>query len=138
MRGRRWRWAMIGIDTNVVLGWLIGDDTGQLERTQLLMDDAPDDLFVNVVVLAEATWVMRRIYRADRQSIAAGLRSLLEHPRVVIDRHAEVVDALTAYESGGPGLSDHLIGTLNAAAGCRTTLTFDRRAGRGPHFTAIA
>lgn len=138
MLGRRWRLAMIGLDTNIVVRWLVGDDRTQIEQARAAIDDVPDDLFLNVVVLVEAAWVMAGRYRADRRTIAAGLRSLLAHPRSVVLERAAIEDALTAYETGGPGLSDHLIGALNKAAGCRTTLTFDRRAGRGPHFTAIA
>ena len=138
MRGRRWRVAMIGLDTNVVIRWVTGDDEAQSKLAEVAIQSSQDSILINAVVLAEVSWVLTSVYGYPRQRIAGVLLGLVRHPAIVVDHAEAVEDALTAYETGGPGLSDHLIGALNKAAGCRTTLTFDRRAGRGPHFTAIA
>ncbi|MDP2793464.1 MAG: hypothetical protein Q8O25_05180 [Sulfurisoma sp.] len=38
--------------------------------------------------------------------------------------------ALRSYQSSGAGFADSLIGLRNRQAGCETTVTFDKRAGR--------
>jgi predicted nucleic-acid-binding protein len=128
---------LIGIDTNVLLRWLLDDDPGQSELAAAAFD-GDEQVFLGDIVLAEASWVMARSYRLSRHAIASALRHAIALPSVAVSDRAAVDAALTAYETGGPGLSDHLIGNLNSAAGCRTTLTFDKRAGDGNLFTSLA
>jgi predicted nucleic-acid-binding protein len=130
---------MIGLDSNVVLRWLTGDDTDQDQHRAALaaVNDADADIFINAIVLAETSWVLSARYRHPRATVAAGIRQVLAHPKITVSEPAAVHAALDAYELGGAGLSDHLIGALNRAAGCQTTLTFDRIAGKGPGFVVL-
>lgn len=127
---------MIGLDANVVVRALADDDPDQTASVRRMLGQGDETIRLDAVVLVETAWVMASRYGRGRRDIAGALRGWLAHPRVVAPVEA-VTQALAAYEAGGPGLSDHLIGALNAAAGCRTTLTFDKRAARGPHFTLL-
>lgn len=131
---------MIGIDANVLLRWLTRD-FGNLEQSALAIKalrDADADIYVNAVVLAETFWVLKSVMRVARKDQADTLRRILEHPRIVLSERAQVKVALSAFELGGPGFSDQFIGALNTAAGCRTTLTFDKAAAKGPRFTQLS
>ena len=81
--------------------------------------------------------MLSRRYRLDRPRVVRFIRALLDSDVVILGEADAVEDALAAYEAGGPGFADHLIGHLNARAGCSTTLTFDKAAARTDHFTAI-
>jgi predicted nucleic-acid-binding protein len=87
--------------------------------------------------MAEASWVMARAYRLSRTSIVGGLRQTTASAAIAVSNRQAVDAALDAYESGGPGLSDHLIGHLNRVAGCATTLTFDKAGGEGNVLTPM-
>jgi len=89
-------------------------------------------------VLVEAVWVLRSSYRLDRAQIASMIDALLSSPAVRIAERDSVAAALESYRRGGPWFADHLIGELNRAAGCATTLTFDKQAGALATFTALA
>jgi predicted nucleic-acid-binding protein len=128
---------LIGIDANVVVRLLADDDPVQGEAAERALDGAEGLVRVDPVVLAEVGWVLRTRYRHSRAQIVAGLRAVVTHPLVLIEAREAVEAALDAYERGGAGFPDHLIGALNAAAGCRTTLTFDKNAAKGPHFTLL-
>lgn len=132
--------SVIGIDTNALLRWLAPElgDEGESEVVDAAIRTTGDPIYVNSVVLAETLWVFGRKVGAARADQARLIGALLSHPRVVVAAANEVAQALGAFESGGPGFADHLIGALNAAAGCRTTLTFDRGAAGGPHFTLLS
>lgn len=138
--GPRWGLVLIGLDANVLIRWLIEDDSSpdQTEKIRDRIRIASGEVYINLVVLAETTWVLGHIYRQSRATIASAYRGLLAHPKVKVADRALVETALTAYELGNSGFVDHLIGTLNTAAGCKTTLTFDKSAAKGPHFTQLS
>ena len=55
---------MIGVDTNILVRIFAADDGRQAASAIRLIDDsAPGQVFVNVVVLAEFAWTMRRAYK---------------------------------------------------------------------------
>jgi predicted nucleic-acid-binding protein len=130
------RLRLLGVDTNVLVRWLENDDVVQAERANLLLTSG-EPVFLSEIVLAESAWVMTSIYRHSRERVAAAMRTLLSLPDVRVDRTDVVWSALVAYEAGGGGFADHLIGAGNAASGCRTTFTFDRAAAKGPSYTSL-
>jgi predicted nucleic-acid-binding protein len=129
----------IGIDTNVAIRWLFQDDSAaeQSQKAEDAVAEPDTTLVINTVVLAEIIWLAGQTYKLGRASQANLIRKLLAHPSIDLLERAAVIDALTSFERGGAGFTDHLIGTLNARAGCRTTLTFDKTAARGPLFTPV-
>jgi predicted nucleic-acid-binding protein len=136
MRGTKGRPRLLGVDTNVLVRWLENDDVVQAEQANGLLTSG-EPVFLSEIVLAETTWVLTSIYRHSRASVASAMRTLLALPDVRVDRDSVVWSALAAFEAGGGGFADHLIGAGNAASGCRTTYTFDRAAAKGPSFTSI-
>lgn len=127
---------MIGVDSNVVLRWLLNDDPEQTKAAARVFHGG-EAIYFSQIVLAETAWVLARSYRLSRAAIAQGLRQVITTSDAVVSDRDVILAALTAYETGGPGLSDHLIGHLNHAAGCRTTLTFDKKATDGNLFTQV-
>jgi predicted nucleic-acid-binding protein len=129
-----------GLDTNVALRWLVGapDDAVQAQRAGSAIAGVKGSLYLNTVVLAEIVWVMAHSMKLDRAAQALAIRTLLDNPLVQLPQRDVVSSALVAFESGGAGFTDHLIAALNRAAGCATTLTFDKIAAKSPDFTLLA
>lgn len=130
---------MIGIDTNVLIRWNLDErlDPAQAKDVRSALEGLAEPIFINSVVLAESIWVIGQVYRVDRARQSRFLRTLLDHPRVVVGDRTVVETALTAFEQGGPGFADCLIGALNLAARCHTTLTFDKTAAKSALFTRL-
>jgi predicted nucleic-acid-binding protein len=130
---------MIGIDTNILFRWVFDDlDSEQARQANMAFDNDGAPIFLCVVVIVEFIWLMDRRLRLSRDHQALVLHRLLTNTRLRIAERDAVRRALSAFELGGAGLADHLIGALNATAGCSTTLTFDKTAGKGPNFTVLA
>lgn len=129
---------MIGLDTNVLLRWLADDDEsgGQAAAARRAVLDA-EECYVNPIVLAETIWVTSRVFRQPRAVQAEIVERLLVARNVRVGDRPSVEAALDGFRAGGPGFVDHLIGALNAAGGCETTITFDKRAAQGPRFTVL-
>jgi len=121
---------MIGLDTNVVLRILTGDDETQLRTVRKMLASRKGKagaFFVNQVVLAECAWALKSAYRLDRDEIARGLDGLLETPAFAIEEPRVVAVALKHYKESAADFSDCLIAAKNSASGCLHTATFDKK-----------
>ncbi|MEO5338150.1 MAG: type II toxin-antitoxin system VapC family toxin [Magnetospirillum sp. WYHS-4] len=124
---------MIGLDTNVLVRYLVQDDLVQAAAATRLVEtrctkEAPG--FVNRIVLCELVWVLESAYRYPKDSIAAVLDRLLRTAELVIEDAESAWLALQAYRGLGVDFPDALIGLANRDRGCEGTATFDGRATR--------
>lgn len=123
---------MIGIDTNVLVRFLVDDDERQNAAARgLLTGRTPEKpAFLSAVALAETVWVLRKRMEYPMPAIVAMLRELMSADSLIIE-HTEELDALINGDDARiEDLADHLIAWSGIKAGCRTTVTFDRKAAR--------
>ena len=128
---------MIGLDTNVLVRYLAQDDAVQSRRAADIIEGRLNDQnpgFVGVVATAETVWVLDRAYGLSDEEIVRAIERMLQAEILVVECEEEVFAAMTALAEGLGSFADALIGALGARAGCATTLTFDRKALRLPHF----
>jgi predicted nucleic-acid-binding protein len=118
-----------GLDTNVLVRFLVRDDEEQHERVVSLLRrgaDAGETFFIGDVVLAEVVWVLASRYRVGRDELAAVVRKLAEVEELHFESNDRVVRALHAFRSGRGGFADYLIAERARDAGCDVVYTFDR------------
>lgn len=125
---------MIGIDTNVLVRFLMQDDPGQAEvASRLIAGLTVDDPgFVCREVLVELAWVLDRAYGLARADIAQALDSLLEARELVVEAADRVAIAADRFRRGGAGFADQMVALAGQQAGCRETVSFDRKAAGVP------
>ncbi len=124
---------MIGLDTNVLVRYLVEDHPGQAAKAAILLEthcteDEPG--FVNRIVLCELVWVLESSYGYGRPTIAATIENLLRTAELEIDATEATWLALAAYRAGNADFSDALVGRLNRSVGCTGTATFDKGAAK--------
>ena len=120
---------MIGLDTNVLLRYLLQDDEVQGERASRAISQASvqrKTLFINVIVLCEAVWVLESVYGYRKPKLIEILDRLLETSGFEIDQHDLVRRAVDDYRTHKADFADCLIGRSNEAHSCEHTLTFER------------
>jgi predicted nucleic-acid-binding protein len=119
-----------GLDTNVLVRFLVQDDVAQAKAAQDLIatftDVAPG--FICREVLVELVWVLERAYALPRPDIARALDGLLDARELVIESADRAAIAVDRYRKGGPGFADQMIALAGQGAGCQATVTFDRKA----------
>lgn len=123
---------MIGIDTNVLVRYIVQDEPEQAKvATEVLEAECTRETpgYISQVVLCEMIWVLRRAYRYDRKTTCRVVRELLTTIEFQIERNDLALIALGEFESGTADFSDYLIALIHADAGAETTVTFDRDAG---------
>ncbi|MBK8456571.1 MAG: hypothetical protein IPL47_05165 [Phyllobacteriaceae bacterium] len=80
------------------------------------------------MALAETVWVLSRRLGYAAKDIASMLRGLLASDGLIIENADELGAMLGHGALPDADLADYLIAWANRQAGCRTTVTFDRRA----------
>jgi len=131
---------VIGIDTNVLVRYLVQDDERQSVRAAELLErllTADEPGYVSAVVVVELAWVLERRYRVDRPQLAAALDWLLSAQNIEVESKAAVSEAISAFKRGRCDFADAFIGALALRAGCDHTVTFDKGALMLPGFAPV-
>ncbi|HZY95712.1 MAG TPA: type II toxin-antitoxin system VapC family toxin [Candidatus Cybelea sp.] len=126
---------MIGLDTNVLIRYLVQDDPTQSARATAIVEKrlTPSNRgFVSTVAVVEAVWVLERVYRLTRDQVADAIERILQIDVLIVENEAEVFTAMAVLREGLGSFADAMIAALGAKAGCSHTLTFDRAALRIP------
>jgi predicted nucleic-acid-binding protein len=131
---------MRGLDTNVLVRYLVADDVQQTALAVRLVEQsrsAGDHLYVPVLVLCEAIWVLTSSYGQAKAEIVRLLELILRTEQFVIEREAIVRYSLEMFRSGKAGFADYLIGEICLEAGCEDCITFDRGLKGAAGFTLL-
>jgi predicted nucleic-acid-binding protein len=130
---------MLGIDTNVLVRFLVRDDEAQFEKTRKLIKRevaAGSCVLVNQLVLLETEWVLRSRYSLPKNLIIQAISGLLAASDVRFEDEPVVEEALFIWKDSAADFADCLIGVKNRRLGCRATATFDMKASKLPGFIA--
>jgi len=130
---------MLGIDTNVLVRFLVRDDEAQFEKARKLIKRevaAGRRVFVNQLVLMETEWVLRSRYEIPKNQIIAAISGLLDATDVQFEDEPAIEEALFIWKDSTADFADCLIGAKNRRMGCRATASFDAKAAKLPGFMA--
>jgi predicted nucleic-acid-binding protein len=130
---------MLGIDTNVLIRFLVRDDQTQFEKARKLLKREVSSgrrVFINQLVLLETEWVLRSRYGLEKTQMLETISGLLEATDVQLEDEPSLEEALFVWRDANADFADCLIGARNRRLGCRATATFDTKASKLPGFTA--
>ena len=122
---------MLGIDTNVLVRYLVRDDQSQFERARRLIHrevNTGEPVLVSLLVLLEMEWVLRSRYELAKPDIVAVISSLLQTVELAFEDEPSVEHAIYSWKNSLAEFADCLIDARNRRLGCRATATFDRKA----------
>ena len=131
---------MLGVDTNVLIRYLVRDDRSQYERARRLINrevGSGEPMLVSLLVLLEAEWVLRSRYQLAKSEILAAFSALLEAAELAFEDEPSVEQAIYSWKDSVAEFADCLIAARNRRLGCRATATFDAKAQKLAGFTAV-
>lgn len=123
---------MMGLDTNVLVRYIMQDDPAQSAKATALVEslDADRPGFIALVSVVELYWVLTSCYELSDAQAAEALEAVIRTKQFVVERVEVVVRALRVFQAGKSDWPDCLIERSAAHAGCSQTMTFDKRAAR--------
>ena len=124
---------MPALDINVLVRYLVKDDSGQLAAAQRLIAQCIAEgqtLFVPVTVALELEWVLRASYGLAKAESIDTLSRLLSAVELSFESEAALEVALQLYRTGTADFADCLHIALATRAGELPLWTFDKRAAR--------
>ena len=130
---------MLGIDTSVLVRFLVRDEERQFARAQRLLRREAErgaPVFVSQLVLLETEWVLRSRYGLSKAEILGAFSGLLQSADLHLEGEPSVERALFIWKDSAAELADCLIGMRHLELGCLATASFDQRALKLPGFVA--
>lgn len=120
---------MRAVDTNVLIRYLAADDPSKTRLAEKFIEGCrrqEEPIFISILVLCEAVWVLDRSYRQLKSGILATLDHILETELFVIEHDGLVRQSIEEYRTGKGNFADYLTGNIARHTGCSSTVTFDR------------
>jgi predicted nucleic-acid-binding protein len=131
---------MIGIDTNVLVRYLVQDDAIQAAKAGRLIEDAAarqELIHVSQVVLCELVWVLETAYSLPREDVLDAVETILRTADFDLEAGDIAWLALQDSRSNNADFSDCLIGRHNQLSDCASTFTFDKKLKRLKYYTLL-
>jgi len=123
---------VIGLDTSVVVRYLVGTPADQAQRAANLVD-GEQELGISMLVLVEAAHVLRTQYGVPRADLVDTLLDLVNRENLTTLElsKVDVLESLVGARSNpGAPIADALIAASCRAHGAVPVATFDRDFGR--------
>ncbi|HXM44847.1 MAG TPA: type II toxin-antitoxin system VapC family toxin [Bryobacteraceae bacterium] len=131
---------MRGLDTNVLVRYLVADDAQQTALAVGLVEHAHrtgDPLYISALVLCETVWVLSRTYGQAKAEIIRALELILRTKQFQLGNDILVRRSLDAFCDGRGDFADYVIGDICREAGCEDCITFDRGLKGAAGFTLL-
>jgi len=122
---------MPSLDTNVLVRYLVQDDSGQLAAAKRLISrcvTSGQSLFVPVTVTLELEWVLRARFGYIKEDVMQALSSLFSAAELTFESERALEVALHLYREGSADFADCLHIALATQAGAQPLWTFDKGA----------
>lgn len=124
---------MPGLDTNILVRWLVDDDAAQSRRIAALfasLTGRDGALFVPLTVMLELEWVLRSRYGFGKPDILLAMNTLLETRELAFQDEPAIERALHAYRQGSADFADCLHAAACWTEGHSPLLTLGAKAAR--------
>jgi predicted nucleic acid-binding protein len=120
---------VIGVDTSVIVRYLVGSPTAQARRAAALIDDDDTLIGVSLVALAECAHMLRTQYAVGQGDIIDALIGLIQRDNVrVLEVRTDLLVEVLVRAKALPGrpIPDAMIVASTRAADALPLATFDK------------
>lgn len=131
---------MIGLDTNILVRYIVQDEPRQSKlAAELIKSRCTEENpgYISHIVLVELVWVLDRGYTYGKDVILSILKQIAATVELLLEHSPTVWQAIWHYEQTNVDFADCLLGGVAKRAGCEITYTFDKRAGNLDIFTLV-
>jgi len=131
---------MKGLDTNVVIRYLVQDDPIQSAIATHLIEQECSETergFICHIVLCEVIWVLKTCYKLPKSNLVEIIQTLLEIRQLSLQEPQVVWESFQIYQYSNADFSDVLLSKVNQLNGCKYTVSFDAKAANLPEVVKL-
>lgn len=123
---------MIGLDTNVLVRYIMQDDPKQSPKATALVEslDGGGSGYITLVSMVELVWVLTASFGLTRAQVSQALDGIIRTKQFKIENAEQIVRAMRVFKLGKSDFADCLIERSANSAGCVKTVTFDVNAAK--------
>ena len=124
---------MLGLDTNVLVRYLVRDEEAQFYRARRLIERETEggcSILISLLVLLETEWVLRSRYELTKSEIHSVFSTLLEVADLAFEDEPSIEQALYQWSESTADFADCLLAARHRQLGCEATVTFDTKAAK--------
>ena len=131
---------MIGLDTNVLVRYVMQDDIKQSPLATRLVESLTQESpgFIPLVAIVELARVLSSAYGLSRGQLIEAFEALLRTKELQVERGETVWKGLRLLQRAGGDFADCLIACSAEAAGCEKSMTLDRGAAKIGGMTLVS
>ena len=131
---------MIGLDTNVLVRYIMQDDPKQSPKATKIVEslEGVGSGYVTLVSMVELAWVLSVSFELTRSQVAQALDGIIRTKQFRIESADQVIRALRVFKVGKSDFAACLIERSADSAGCEKTITFDVNASKHAGMTLIS
>ena len=131
---------MIGLDTNVLVRYIMQDDPKQSPMATKIVEsmEGVGSGYITLVSIVELVWVLSASFELTRSQVAQALDGIVRTKQFKIESADQVIRALRVFKVGKSDFADCLIERSANSAGCDKTITFDVNASKHAGMTLIS
>ena len=130
---------MIGLDTNVLVRYIMQDDPRQSPKATAIVEslEGVGSGYITLVAMVELVWVLTASFELTRAQVSQALDGIIRTKQFKIENADQVIRALRVFKLGKSDFADCLIERSANSAGCLKTMTFDVKASKHAGMTLI-
>lgn len=124
---------MPALDTNVLVRYVVQDDTAQVAAAKRLISRCVDEglrLFIPVTVVLELEWVLRSNFDFGKDDVLRTLSTLLSAAELTFESERALEVALQLFRESSADFADCIHIALATQAGEQPLWTFDKGAAK--------
>jgi predicted nucleic-acid-binding protein len=132
---------MKALDTNILVRFLVRDDTIQAEKVRILFEEAEkagNVFFISIPVVLELIWVLDAVYNCSRPAILTAIEQLNMLPFLRFESSDRIHRLISTGRSSNTDLPDIMIGLSALDHQCSATITFDRKTATSSLFDLLS
>lgn len=131
---------ILGLDTNVVVRFLVKDDEIQAQKVYALfkkIEKNKGKAYLSLLVIQETIWVLESAYDFEKSDILNAIKDFKELSFIICESTETVLQFLEDAETSSYELSDLLIAYSSKTNGCDKVYTFDKKASKHALFELL-
>ena len=131
---------MKGLDTNILVRFLVGDDEIQARKVYKIFKIAEaekQEFYVPLLVILELIWVLESVYEIQRKELLDSIGDLLLMPIFQFEHQSVLHQFIQNAYGNNYDLSDLLIAHSAKEQGCDSVITFDKKVSKHKLFELL-